>query len=50
MIGWIAVAIVGYDNIEDVVRCVAAVSRSRWRDFEICICENGGTSAAYRLL
>jgi GT2 family glycosyltransferase len=41
----IAVAIVGYRNIQDVSACVAALARSTHRDFEIVICENGGGDA-----
>ena len=41
----IAVAIVGFRNCSDVMRCVDALERSIYRDFEIVICENGGSDA-----
>lgn len=41
----ITVAIVGYRNTQDVSACVAALARSTHDDFEIVICENGGSNA-----
>jgi N-acetylglucosaminyl-diphospho-decaprenol L-rhamnosyltransferase len=41
----VAVAIVGYDNLHDVVRCIDALATSTYDDFEIAICENGGKRA-----
>jgi len=41
----VAVAIVGFRNAEDIVRCLAALSGSRHADFEVVICENGGPEA-----
>ncbi len=41
----IAVAIVGYRDCEDIVRCLAALETSNHRDFEVVICENGGPEA-----
>ena len=45
----VAVAIVGYRNDEDIVQCLDALARSTYRDFEIVICENGGTAAFEQL-
>jgi N-acetylglucosaminyl-diphospho-decaprenol L-rhamnosyltransferase len=42
---FVAVAIVGFRNADDVVRCVAALARSTHPDFEIVVCENGGAEA-----
>jgi GT2 family glycosyltransferase len=41
----VAVAIVGFRNPDDIVRCLAALARSRHADFEVVICENGGAEA-----
>jgi N-acetylglucosaminyl-diphospho-decaprenol L-rhamnosyltransferase len=41
----VAVAIVGYRNVHDVVRCVTSLSKSEYDDFEVVICENGGKSS-----
>lgn len=41
----IAVAIVGFRNATDIVRCLAALERSTHHDFEVIICENGGTAS-----
>jgi hypothetical protein len=46
----VAVAIVGYRNPDDIVRCLAALETSRHRDFEVAICENGGPEAHARLI
>jgi GT2 family glycosyltransferase len=45
----VALAIVGYRNIDDVVNCLAALALSSYRDFEVVICENGGAAAAAAL-
>jgi N-acetylglucosaminyl-diphospho-decaprenol L-rhamnosyltransferase len=45
----VAVAIVGFRNTDDIVRCVAALDRSTHRDFEVVICENGGPEAHAKL-
>src|SRR6185437_5311853 len=37
----VAIAIVGYNNVADVQRCVNAIAKSIYSDFEIIICENG---------
>lgn len=41
----VAACIVGYRNLDDVVRCVAALGRSTHRDLSVVICENGGEAA-----
>ena len=41
----VAVVIVGYRNAGDIARCLAALEKSTYRDFEIVICENGGAEA-----
>ncbi|OHB26406.1 MAG: glycosyl transferase family 2 [Phenylobacterium sp. RIFCSPHIGHO2_01_FULL_69_31] len=45
----VAIAIVGFRNVEDVRKCVAAIARSTYVDYEIVICENGGPAAAAAL-
>ncbi len=45
----VAVAIVGFRNEGDIVRCLGALEASRHRDFEVVICENGGPEAHARL-
>jgi N-acetylglucosaminyl-diphospho-decaprenol L-rhamnosyltransferase len=45
----VAVAIVGFRNTEDIVRCLGALEASAHRDFEVIICENGGPEAHARL-
>lgn len=42
----VAVAIVGYRNVHDVVRCLASLSKTEYDNFEVVICENGGKSAS----
>ena len=41
----VAVVIVGYRNAADIGRCLAALAKSTYSDFEIVICENGGDKA-----
>jgi N-acetylglucosaminyl-diphospho-decaprenol L-rhamnosyltransferase len=41
----VAITIVGYKNVHDIVRCVSALANSTYADFEIVICENGGSVA-----
>lgn len=41
----VAIAIVGFRNAEDVLRCLAALGQSAHTDFEVIICENGGEVA-----
>lgn len=45
----VAVAIVGFRNPGDIVRCLDALGRSTWREFEVVVCENGGAEWAARL-
>ena len=45
----VAVAIVGYRNPDDLVRCIAALQASTYQDYQVVICENGG-EAAYQAL
>lgn len=41
----VAIAIVTYRNPGDVADCLAALAQSRYADFEVVICENGGDEA-----
>ena len=41
----VAVSIVGFQNPDDIVGCLAALDRSTCADFEVIICENGGAEA-----
>jgi N-acetylglucosaminyl-diphospho-decaprenol L-rhamnosyltransferase len=41
----VAVAIVGYRNLDDLVRCIAALEASTYQDYQVVICENGGEDA-----
>jgi GT2 family glycosyltransferase len=41
----VAIAIVGFRNPEDIVRCLRALAQSTYLDFEVIICENGGPDA-----
>ncbi len=41
----VAIAIVGFRNPLDIVRCLTALSASTHADFEVIICENGGREA-----
>jgi GT2 family glycosyltransferase len=41
----IAIAIVGYRNAADIVKCLQALEVAHHRDFQIIICENGGPDA-----
>lgn len=45
----VSVSIVGYRNSDDIMRCLGSLERSSHRDFEVIICENGG-SQAFRAL
>jgi GT2 family glycosyltransferase len=47
--GHVAVCIVGFRNPGDILRCLTALGASTYADFEVVICENGGT-AAYEAL
>jgi N-acetylglucosaminyl-diphospho-decaprenol L-rhamnosyltransferase len=45
----VAIVIVSFHSLEDIVRCLAALEKSSWRHFRVVICENGGETA-YRKL
>lgn len=45
----VAVSIVGFRNPEDILRCLEALDRSTYSDFEVVICENGGPAAHHAL-
>lgn len=45
----VAIVIVGFRNLSDIQRCIAAVASSTHRDFEVIICENGGDAAFLEL-
>lgn len=38
----VSVCIVGFHNADEIARCVAALEKSTYRNFDIVICENGG--------
>ena len=44
----VAVVIVGFRNTDDLVRCVAALDRTEYDDFEVVVVENGGREAYER--
>lgn len=46
----VAVAIVGYNNLADIMRCLTALQDTTFPDFEVIICENGGADAYAKLL
>jgi GT2 family glycosyltransferase len=46
----VAIAIVGYRNPDDIVQCLAALQTSSHADFEVVVCENGGSAAHEALL
>lgn len=46
----VAVAIVAFRNVEDVLGCLSALERSEHRKFEVVVCENGGAEAYERLV
>lgn len=41
----VSIAIVGYRNLGDILRCLSALERSTHQDFEVIVCENGGSAA-----
>jgi len=41
----VAICIVGFRNPDDIERCLDALALSRYRDFSVVICENGGEAA-----
>jgi GT2 family glycosyltransferase len=46
----VAVCIVGFRNAEDIAHCLTALGRSTYADYEVVICENGGTAAFSELV
>ena len=46
----VVVAIVGFRNPSDILRCLSALGQSTYPDFEVLICENGGPQAYQDLL
>ena len=44
----VVVAIVGYRNLDDIRRCAAALASSTYTNFEVVICENGGSAGQGR--
>ena len=45
----VAVAIVGFNNTADIQKCIGALAKSTYPDFEVVICENGNDHS-YRAL
>jgi len=45
----VAVIIVSFHSLPDIVHCLSALEKSTWRQFRVVICENGGEDA-YRKL
>lgn len=45
----IGVAIVGFRNPDDIKACLAALGHTTYADFEVVVCENGGSEWATRL-
>lgn len=41
----IAVVIVSFHSLPDIIRCLAALEKSTWGRFRVVICENGGEGA-----
>jgi GT2 family glycosyltransferase len=41
----VAVSIVGFRNVSDIVACLAALEAGAHADFEVVVCENGGPAA-----
>lgn len=41
----ISVAIVGFRNSDDILRCLSALDQSTYANFEVVVCENGGSEA-----
>lgn len=46
----VAVAIVAFQNVADVLGCLEALVTSTYADFEVVICENGGPAAYSALM
>lgn len=45
----VVIAIVAFNNADDIARCLGALGDSTYQDFEVVICENGGAEAFARL-
>lgn len=45
----VAVVVVSFHSADDIRRCLAALERSTWPQFQVVICENGG-EAAFEIL
>ena len=43
--GKIVVCLVGFRNVEDVMRCLPGLAAQTYAEFEVVICENGGPEA-----
>jgi len=41
----VAVVIVGFRNVDDILRCLSALDAATYRNLEVVICENGGEAA-----
>lgn len=41
----VVVVIVGFRNVDDIVRCTTALAATTYADFEVIVVENGGASA-----
>lgn len=48
--GKIVVCLVGFRNVTDVMRCLPALAAQEYPDFEVVICENGGSDATLALI
>ncbi|HLZ75555.1 glycosyltransferase family 2 protein [Phenylobacterium sp.] len=46
----VAICIVTFRNIDDIVVCLNALAHSTYADFEVVICENGGPEAFERMV
>jgi N-acetylglucosaminyl-diphospho-decaprenol L-rhamnosyltransferase len=46
----VGICIVGFNNINDISRCISMLERSSIHDFRIIICENGSRSSAQNLI
>ena len=45
----VAIAVVGYRNLADILQLTTALERTSYADFEVVICENGGAEATRAL-
>ncbi|MDP1598234.1 glycosyltransferase [Phenylobacterium sp.] len=46
----VAISIVGFKNSDDIVKCLSALDKCDYRDFQVIICENGGLEAYDQLI